>query len=230
MNAPEIDAVLRQTLVDERVSASEKKAFAEWLTRNAADENDRAFIRHRAFAIAGEKTNNQGLLDWLEDIVKMTLRENREPVAAASAIQSAAFFSPSEDCMREIIKQFDQARVEVDVCVFTITDDRITSAIERAHRRGIPVRVVTDNDKSHDLGSDIERLLQNGVKCVMDLSPAHMHHKFAIVDRKRLMSGSFNWTRSATMENEENLIVTDDSHLVAEFTRRFEMLWNKWCK
>ena len=42
-----------------------------------------------------------------------------------------------------------------------------------------------------------------------------MHHKFALFDGRRLMTGSFNWTRSASEQNEENLIVTADPVLVA---------------
>jgi phosphatidylserine/phosphatidylglycerophosphate/cardiolipin synthase-like enzyme len=62
----------------------------------------------------------------------------------------------------------------------------------------------------------------------MDIGqPAHMHHKFALFDGKRLMSGSFNWTRSASEQNEENLIVTPDQTLVAAFSARFEMLWRR---
>jgi phosphatidylserine/phosphatidylglycerophosphate/cardiolipin synthase-like enzyme len=56
---------------------------------------------------------------------------------------------------------------------------------------------------------------------------AHMHHKFAVFDRKRLMTGSFNWTRSASEDNEENLIVTPDANLVAAFSARFEALWSR---
>ncbi|MCA9056002.1 MAG: endonuclease, partial [Planctomycetaceae bacterium] len=50
------------------------------------------------------------------------------------------------------------ARETVDVCVFTITDDRITRAILDAHRRRVRIRILSDDDKSGDLGSDVERL------------------------------------------------------------------------
>ena len=114
------------------------------------------------------------------------------------------------------------------MCVFTITDDRITTAILEAHARGVAVRVLTDDEKSHDLGSDIDRLRAAGIPCKMDVgNAAHMHHKFALFDGRRLMTGSFNWTRSASEQNEENLIVTADPALVAAFAGRFEMLWGR---
>lgn len=141
---------------------------------------------------------------------------------------SKAFFSPGTTCVQEIVRQFQQARRSADVCVFTITDDRITRAIIQAHERGIAVRVLTDDEKSHDLGSDIQRLRDAGIVCKMDIgNEAHMHHKFAIFDGELLLNGSFNWTRSASELNEENLIITPDPVLVKAFAGRFEELWGR---
>jgi len=227
MNHSELDALLQRTMADRQLSAAERKQLDVFLDEHADDENERAFVRHRAFELA-RASSDPALIDWLEEVIKRTVKAYRvaEPVPLA-AIGSRAYFSPGEDCMREIIRQFESARLSVDVCVFTITDDRITSAIEKAHRRGIAVRIITDNDKAYDAGSDIQRLIEAGVPTVIDRTEAHMHHKFAIVDGQRLLSGSFNWTRSATMVNEENLIVTDDGTLVAAFRQRFDAIWSR---
>lgn len=145
-----------------------------------------------------------------------------------SAIKSKVFFSPGLECVQQIIRQFQECRKSVDVCVFTITDDRITRAIIAAFQRGVNVRVLSDNDKSHDLGSDIRRLADAGIPCKMDVgNEAHMHHKFAIFDGQILLNGSFNWTRSASEMNEENLIVTEDADMIAAFSDRFELLWSR---
>lgn len=52
-----------------------------------------------------------------------------------------------------------------------------------------------------------------------------MHHKFAILDKKILISGSFNWTMTAAKGNHENLIVTNDPNLLEAFSEEFEKLW-----
>jgi phosphatidylserine/phosphatidylglycerophosphate/cardiolipin synthase-like enzyme len=52
-----------------------------------------------------------------------------------------------------------------------------------------------------------------------------MHHKFALFDQRLLLTGSYNWTRAAAAENEENLIVSDEPKLIAAFTAEFEKLW-----
>lgn len=43
---------------------------------------------------------------------------------------------------------------------------------------------------------------------------AHMHHKFAVIDGRLLVNGSFNWTRQAVLYNQENCVVTDNPQLV----------------
>ena len=60
----------------------------------------------------------------------------------------------------------------------------------------------------------------------IDLSPEHMHHKFMIIDGRTVMTGSYNWTRSAETRNEENLISVDDPQLAIRFTEEFERIWN----
>ena len=52
-----------------------------------------------------------------------------------------------------------------------------------------------------------------------------MHHKFALFDGATLATGSYNWTRGAWHDNQENLIITTDRRLVAAYTSVFERLW-----
>ncbi|WP_132624557.1 phospholipase D-like domain-containing protein [Pseudomonas aeruginosa] len=94
--------------------------------------------------------------------------------------------------------------------------------------RGVPVRIISDDDKQFDEGSDIHALREAGVPLRIDDSPFHMHHKFALVDGAWLLNGSFNWTRSASVNNEENLLVTDDAVLIGAYRREFEELWGRY--
>jgi len=138
-----------------------------------------------------------------------------------------AWFSPGDDCAHRIAQLIAHARKSVDIAVFTITDDRISEAILQAHRKGVELRIATDDEKAGDLGSDIPRLRAAGVPVRMDRSEFHMHHKFAIFDGEHLLTGSYNWTRGASRDNEENFLVTGDPRLVAAFARTFERLWKR---
>lgn len=62
----------------------------------------------------------------------------------------------------------------------------------------------------------------------MDNSKAHMHHKFAILDGKCVINGSFNWTKAAHMENKENIVIASSSKLVKPFIDQFGSLWKEF--
>src|SRR5262245_8291720 len=191
MNQSEIDSLLKETLTDSRLSQSEKKGLIEWLTAHVGDENQRAFVRSRMFALArtelGEHPEAIAVLGWLEDVLKLVNRSAPGESPKAAFEESQAFFSPGGGPLREIQQQFSLAKQSADMCVFTITDDRITSAILTAHKRGVKLRIITDNEKAHDAGSDIERLAASGVAVRVDRTPFHMHHKYALLDRKSVV-------------------------------------------
>ena len=222
------DTFIQESLRDRRVSRGEKRDLKQ-LIRTAKPSNaERAFYRHLAFDAAKSAMNDGAdaeVIDWLEDTLKLLL-----PVTEAETPSSAArcFFAPEDDCPKEITRLLRNAHATIDICVFTITDDRITRAILEAARRRVRVRILTDDDKSHDRGSDVEELVRAGIPLRTDRSDAHMHHKFALFDRRTLLTGSYNWTRSASRDNQENFIVTDDARLVESFSNAFERLWSSF--
>jgi mitochondrial cardiolipin hydrolase len=143
------------------------------------------------------------------------------------ASYSRVCFSPGDACLRLIVNAFDHTKSSVDICVFTITDDRISRAILAADRRGVALRIVTDNEKAFDAGSDIDKFREAKIPIKVDMTLCHMHHKFAIFDGQRLLNGSYNWTRGAAEQNAENIVDTDNPGLVAAFQHEFDAIWSK---
>jgi cardiolipin hydrolase len=223
MTPQEIEAWLVRTLDDRSLSRSERQTLAESV--NALGPSaDRQSIRHRAFEVARSALSNpddQAVLDWLEGVVKV-LQENPPPTDRTLA---EAYFSPGDECRMAIARLLYQARRSAEVCVFTITDDRLSGSLLEAHRRGVSVRIITDDSKADDLGSDIARLGEAGIPVLVDHSPYHMHHKFAVLDGHTLLTGSYNWTRGAASDNEENLIVSNDHRFTKLFSATFERVW-----
>ncbi|QDH68817.1 phospholipase D-like domain-containing protein [Marilutibacter alkalisoli] len=226
MDFSQLDRVLRDSIDDRRLDPGEKhelRALGEQLDRERV-----RYLRNRAFAMGRELMQADPgavpeVLKWLEQVVR-TL----DMATAVASVESTACFTPGDACLRKLRELCRGARHAIDICVYTISDDRLREEIDAAHRRGIAVRVVSDNDKLHDAGSDVAWLHRRGVPVRIDDSPHHMHHKFALFDGRWLANGSFNWTRSASEYNEENLAVTDNAHLVRCFGGRFEILWERF--
>ena len=221
-----LDRSLRESAQDFTLDADEKVQLRELGAQ--LDAPRVRFLRNRAFDIAREAmlatpADTLDVLRWLEQVVK-TL----DAADQAAPVVSSAYFSPGDTCLRRLCDLMRGCRDTLDICVFTIADDRLTEAILDCHARGVQVRVVSDNDKQHDSGSDIDRLRARGVQVRVDDAPSHMHHKFALFDGRVLANGSFNWTRSATRDNDENLVVSDDANLVRVFGLQFGKLWQQF--
>ena len=52
-----------------------------------------------------------------------------------------------------------------------------------------------------------------------------LHHKFAVIDNKTVITGSFNWSPSAAHTNDETLLVIYSPKLAAHFTREMNRMW-----
>ena len=53
-----------------------------------------------------------------------------------------------------------------------------------------------------------------------------MHNKYAVIDGETVISGSFNWTKSAEYRNDENLVVINSKNLAKIYEENFKKLWN----
>jgi len=226
VNSAELDGWLRATLDDGTLSRGERSALTEHLDALSVDEL--ALARSRAFALAAAELEARPaaqVLAWCEAIAALIGARLVARLRGERTVRQEAWFSPEDDCPARVRELIAGVRQKLDVCVFTLTDDRIAHELVAAARRGCLVRVLTDDDKTQDLGSDVESLRAAGIPVRTDRAAPHMHHKFAIFDDERLLTGSYNWTRSAGRDNQENFVVSDDPVLVRRFAAQFERLW-----
>jgi len=224
MTIEDILGLLAGGIADGRLSDDERRALANALLASPLRDEDLRRLRNHSFELVRERLSDPlqlALLKWLEGVVR-TLDGSSAKIAVPT--QEAAF-SPGQDCLNLILRCLRGAGQTIDICVFTLSDDRIAEEVLAAYRRGVRLRILTDNDKEFDGGSDISRLRDAGIPVVVDRTAAHMHHKFAIFDGKRLLNGSYNWTRSACNLNEENLVLSNDPALLKCFSAQFETLW-----
>ena len=49
--------------------------------------------------------------------------------------------------------------------------------------------------------------------------------QFAVIDNKRVITGSFHWSPSAAHQNDETLLLIHSPQLAAHFTREMDRLW-----
>jgi phosphatidylserine/phosphatidylglycerophosphate/cardiolipin synthase-like enzyme len=213
---------LEKSLEDFYLSRAEKGNIKSFLNKEVFDYQSLNSVRAKVLELANEKVTDKNyrlVMQWIKDV------NNLLQIRAGQ--QSAAFFSPGDDCRNAIVRQMNLSLRILKICVFTISDDQITSAIINAHKKGVAVKIITDNDKSFDHGSDIRQLAAEGIPVKMDASSNHMHHKFMISDDHSLITGSYNWTISAARFNHENILLTRETGVVESYRNGFDQLWKE---
>ncbi|MGB6036797.1 MAG: phospholipase D-like domain-containing protein [Cryomorphaceae bacterium] len=216
--------ILKDSLTDIVMTRAEKRSLREALGKVKLSANDRIKLMSEVARLAEERTDHssvKNLISWMYGAFQTIAKDNE------TKAWNSAFFSPGDECREKIVGSLKSSIRNIDICVFTISDDRISEIIIEKHNLGIPVRIISDNDKAFDRGSDLFQLREKGIEIRFDPGPVHMHHKFALMDDV-LITGSYNWTRSAAEKNYENIVVSNDSGLMKEFTKEFDRLWLKF--
>ena len=72
--------------------------------------------------------------------------------------------------------------------------------------------------------------LKHGAECTaihMKNDMASMHHKFTVIDRRVVITGSYNYTTSASRSNYENLVLLESPAAAEQFAAEFEKIKRK---
>jgi mitochondrial cardiolipin hydrolase len=129
-----------------------------------------------------------------------------------------ALFFPDKQKEYDMIKYLKFAQKYCYIAVYTISNDNLAGVVYSLLKKGVDVRIITDDETMTSNGSDIINLANAGVPIRTDRDlAARMHHKFVVIDDEVLLNGSFNWTYTAVTSNNENIVATSDAKLIKEF-------------
>jgi hypothetical protein len=209
--------------------------------------NDRAAfaIMHHKFTIIDDTTVMTGSYNWNETAQEVN-DENmlvfRDPALAAAykaefeELRGApevsqpgqgngvtVYFSPDDRARDAIVEQMRLARESIMVCMFTFKDDVVARAMRDAARRGVKVLLVAEKKQADTTRAD-ETVASGGPNARVIIaantsSPfSAMHHKFAVIDGRRVITGACNWTYTAFNYSDEDTLVIASESLARQYT------------
>ncbi len=123
--------------------------------------------------------------------------------------------------------EINQTRDTLDVAVYELDSPTLTDAILDAHRRGVAVRIVADDEQglhSEDNGH-LRDLQAAGVAVVDDGRSGLMHNKFMILDARRVWTGSWNYTINGAYRNNNNAFVMDGARAAGGYQAEFDEMF-----
>jgi phosphatidylserine/phosphatidylglycerophosphate/cardiolipin synthase-like enzyme len=117
----------------------------------------------------------------------------------------------------------DEARLSLDVAMYSLSLDSIRDALIRAHQRGVQVRVVMESD-SMDRG-DPQSLIDAGIPVLGDRREGLMHNKFIVIDRAEVWLGSMNFTDTGGYSDNNNLMRIRSTKMAENYLAEFNEMF-----
>jgi len=123
-----------------------------------------------------------------------------------------------------LARAIDEARISVDLAVYSMSLYSIRDALLDAHRRGVQVRVVMESD---NLERDVpRRLTEKGIPMIGDRREGLMHNKFVIIDRSEVWIGSMNFTTSGAYDDNNHLVRIRSTKVAENYLAEFNEMFD----
>ncbi len=122
-------------------------------------------------------------------------------------LQIEVFFSPKGGAQDAIVREIHKARREILVQAYSFTADPITFALVEAKKRGVQVDILLDHSNEKERYSDLHIFLEQGLDPRIDHEHPIAHNKIILIDKKTIITGSYNFTNQAEHDNAENMLV-----------------------
>lgn len=140
------------------------------------------------------------------------------------------YFSPSDGVMNKIVSTINTANKDIYFALYAFTRSDIATAMNNRFTAGVTdIRGLIDQVNTS--GSQYSFL--NTFAEMFGNVGATMHHKYGLVDATQVYSnpyvitGSANWSNSASNDNDENVIIIDDIFIANKYMQEFKKRYNE---
>ncbi len=127
--------------------------------------------------------------------------------SASPVLACKILFSPKAGISKELSRMTQAAAQEISVAAYAFSSKYLGNALVAAMKRGVKIRLILDKDNAEKSYSLDDLLIENGIDIrFLKVKGGCMHHKFMVIDRARLMTGSYNFTNDSEFRNHEAAI------------------------
>lgn len=115
----------------------------------------------------------------------------------------------------------------LDIAIYSLTHPVIVQAIGDAYKRGIKVRIITDKTQAAGATQKhaMNDLITIGIPIKIDAHSGLMHLKMSVVDGNIATIGSYNYSKGASEDNDEVLMIVNETWFAQLCQNEFDRLW-----
>lgn len=140
-------------------------------------------------------------------------------------------YAPAENLEHVDVWLIDRAERNIDIAAYVLTDWPVISALIRAARRGVRVRIYMDGKRFGDREPTplLRELSANpGIEIRFKrLGSPLMHLKSYQIDGRWLRTGAANFSASGLKRQDNDLLVLDSQAAAVAFERHFEAIFSR---
>jgi phosphatidylserine/phosphatidylglycerophosphate/cardiolipin synthase-like enzyme len=138
----------------------------------------------------------------------------------------AIYFTPPAGGAPGLIKQIDGAKKSIKVMAYGFTATNLAEALVRAKRRGVDVGLIQDEKSAQNNRETLPILLAAGIEVRSDGKHAIQHNKVMLIDDDIVITGSYNFTKSAESRNAENIMIVRSSYAAKRYADNWKSHWD----
>ena len=238
--APEIESLIARKIPvvsDDRDPLMHHKftvidGFEVWTgsmnyTINGAYRNNNNMVRIFSHEIAENFTQEFEEMFLEGRFGALSRADTPHPISRLGEQRVEVYFSPDDGVEAQLVRVIESARQSIEVMAFSLTSNALGYALVEAAELGVEVKVVIEGDQAANAGSEVGRLISADVDLRLDSNPDSMHHKVIIVDEAVVVTGSYNFSRSAEELNDENIVILYSKEAAAEYLVEFKRIFER---
>ncbi len=109
---------------------------------------------------------------------------------------------------------------------YSLTHLKIANELVLKRAEGIEVKGIIEKSTTGSQYSKHEMLASNDVDVKLENTKKLLHHKVFIIDKKIVITGSMNPTKSGIGRNDENVLIIHSEDVAFKYLKQFGMYWN----
>ncbi|MBP0028752.1 phospholipase D-like domain-containing protein [Roseofilum sp. Guam] len=142
-------------------------------------------------------------------------------------------------------KTLKTAQNTVDMALYVFSEQPLANILHIQHQNGVQVRALIDRTFAYRYYSEGLDMLGLAIARQCKTEPDNrpwrakittvgtpnlpigdkLHHKFAVIDQKTVITGSQNWSKAANHKNDETVLILTNPTVAAHFDREFQRLY-----
>ena len=153
-------------------------------------------------------------------------------IAAANGESIAVGFSNSttgnNTSLPLVLQTINGAHKSIYMATYSFTSKPIAEALAAAYKRGVDVKIVSDQKANGAKYTAVTYLANAGVPIRTNGNYAIFHNKFMVIDGQTVETGSFNYTAAAWKSNAENaIVISGNPQLAAVYFKEWQGWYNE---